>query len=284
MRQGSLLGRVLYGIAIAIGLVICGFPLYWMVRGALISQGLWLKLPVVWVPKFSDLTIDAFRKLFGPESSIVKVMGNTAALAVIATVCNVLFDSMAGFALAKMRVPGKRLILGLLLFSLMIPFETMMISLYLVVAKMGLADTMSGVALPLAANAFGIIIMYRFFGQVPDELIEAARIDGADWGTILFRVAMPLATPSIATLAVLNFLAGWEAFVWPLLITDPSSRFDVLQKVIANATYATVGGSTETLWPVLMATALCSTLPVLVIFFIGQRYFVKGLSAGAVKG
>lgn len=284
MKRRGLGGHIAYAIAIVIGLVVFGFPLYWMLRGAIISQGLWLKNPIVWMPRPSQLTFDAFAKLFGPESSTLRVMGNTAMLAVVSAVCNVTFDCMAGFALAKMRVPGKRLILGCLLFSLMIPFETMMISLYLVVAKMGLADTMSGIALPLAANAFGIILMYRFFGQVSDELIEAARIDGADWGTILFRIAMPLATPSIATLAVLNFLAGWEAFVWPLLITDPSSRFDVLQKVIANATYSTVGGSTETLWPVLMATALCSTLPVLVIFFFGQRYFVKGLSAGAVKG
>jgi len=97
-------------------------------------------------------------------------------------------------------------------------------------------------------------------------------------------VAMPAAAPAVATIAVFSFLAGWESFVWPMLITDPQSKFDVLQKVIANATYVSMGGTTETEWAYLMAAALISTLPVLALFLLFQRFFIAGLTAGSVKG
>ena len=278
------LSNLAFGFALLAGLLIFGFPLYWMIRGALIPQALWIKEPIVWIPALRDLTLDAFRQLFGGETHITRVISNSALLAFCCMTFNVVFDCMAGFALAKMKTPGRKLILGALLFTMMIPFESMMVTLYLVVAKLSLANTMAGVVLPMMANAFGIILMHRFFEKVPDDLIEAALIDGADWGTILWRVAVPLAAPAIATIAVFNFLAGWEAFIWPMLITDPNSQFDVLQKVIANATYATASGSSEGKWSLLMATALVSTLPVLLLFLFGQRFFVKGLSAGAIKG
>jgi multiple sugar transport system permease protein len=167
---------------------------------------------------------------------------------------------------------------------MMVPFEGMMVPLYLTVTRIGLADTMLGIILPGAASAFSIILMWRFFNSVPDEMIEAAAVDGASWGQILFSVAMPAAAPAIATIAVFSFLAGWESFVWPMLITDPQSKFDVLQKVIANATYVSMGGTTETEWAYLMAAALISTLPVLALFLLFQRFFIAGLTAGSVKG
>jgi multiple sugar transport system permease protein len=159
-----------------------------------------------------------------------------------------------------------------------------MVPLYLTITRIGLADTMLGIILPGTASAFSIILMWRFFNSVPDEIIEAAAVDGASWGQILFSVAMPAAAPAIATIAVFSFLAGWESFVWPMLITDPQSKFDVLQKVLANATYASMSGTTQTEWAYLMATGLISTLPVLVLFLFFQRFFIAGLTAGAVKG
>ena len=278
-------GRAAYAVALAVGVVVFGFPLYWMVRGALIDQATWMRVPLVWLPPPETLSLDAFSSVFSsPQFRMSRVLLNTAAIAVLIMALNVVFDCMAGFALSKMRFAGKRVILGVLLITIMVPFEGMMVPLYLTITRIGLADTMLGIILPGAASAFSIILMWRFFNTVPDEIIEAASVDGASWGQILFSVAMPAAAPAIATIAVFSFLAGWESFVWPMLITDPQSKFDVLQKVLANATYASMGGTTQTEWAYLMATGLISTLPVLVLFLFFQRFFIAGLTGGAVKG
>jgi len=274
-----------YGVLLAAGVVVFGFPLYWMVRGALINQAMWMRVPLVWLPPLKSLSLEAFAAIFASEQfRMSRVLLNTALVAVFMMGFNVIFDCMAGFALSKMRLPGKGLVLAALLTTIMVPFEGMMVPLYLTVTRLGLADTMLGIILPGAASAFCIVLMWRFFNTVPDEIIEAAAVDGASWGQILFSVAMPAAAPAIATIAVFTFLAGWEAFVWPLLITDPQSKFDVLQKVLANATYASMGGTTQTEWAYLMATGLISTLPVLALFLLFQRFFIAGLTGGAVKG
>lgn len=286
MTPARLASRCLYALALAAGAAALGFPLFWMLRGALITQGLWKQVPIVWWPTPDQMTLDAFTRLFqGRQFPMGRVLANTALLAGCTTVFNVLYTCMAGFALAKMRLPGRRAVVMILLITLMVPFEGLMISLFLVIDKIGLANSLPGILLPMSASAFGIILMYRFFQRVPDELIEAAVVDGADWGTILFRVAIPVAAPAVATVAVLSFLAGWESFLWPMLITDPASQFDVLQKVLANATTASLGSSSgEIEYPYLMAAALISTLPVLIIFLLGQRFFIAGLTGGAVKG
>ncbi|NQT89340.1 carbohydrate ABC transporter permease [bacterium] len=279
------LGATFYALALALGLVVTAFPLFWMVRGALITQGMWTRAPLVWFPSPSEMTFDAFTGIFtSTQFRMGLVLFNTALLAVMTMVCRVLFDCMAGFALAKMRVPGGKWIFVALLLTLMVPFEGLMVSLYLLVSKLGLYNSWPGILLPGAASAFGIILMRQFFSKVPDELIEAAVVDGAGWGKIFFGIAMPLAAPSVATIAVLSFLAGWDQFIWPLLITDPGSQFDVLQKVLANATMVSVSGGTDTEWPWLMAGALVATIPVLILFIACQRFFVAGLSSGGVKG
>lgn len=280
----NIAGKTFYSLALLLGLIVTGFPLFWMVRGALISQADWTRVPMVWFPPFNEITFNAFKQIFtSTQFRMTLVLGNTLLLAVMTMVCRVVFDCMAGFALAKMRVPGKNAVFMALLITLMVPFEGLMVSLYLVISKIGLYNTWPGIILPGAASAFGIILMRQFFSKVPDEVIEAAVVDGADWGTIFFRIAMPLAAPSVVTLAVLSFLGGWDQFVWPLIITDPGSQFDVLQKVLANATMISVGGIGDTEWPWLMAGSLVATIPVLILFIVCQRFFVAGLSTGGVK-
>lgn len=274
-----------YALILGLGVLAFGFPIYWMVRGAAIDQATWMKVPLVWLPSPDQVGLKAFRDIFtSAQFRMGRVLLNTFALASMTMVCNVAFDCMAGFALAKMRIPGKKYVLLGLLITLMVPFEGLMVPLYLVVTKLGLANTFPGIVLPGAASAFCIVLMTQFFSHLPDELIEAAVVDGADWGHILFRIAMPLAAPSVATVAVITFLSGWESYIWPLLITDPQSKFDVLQKVLAQATMVTQSGSTDTEWPWLMAAAVISTVPVLLLFIFCQRFFVAGLTRGAVKG
>jgi len=272
---------ILYGALLIGGIFVFGFPLYWMARGALITQAMWTKVPLVWFPH--DVTFDAFSEIFR-QFRMSRVLLNTAMVATLIMICNVLFDCMAGFAFAKMRVPCKEFIFITLLATLMVPFEGLMVPLYLLVTRIGLANTLTGIILPGAASAFCIFLMRQFFTSVPGELIEAAIVDGSGWWKIFFQIAMPLAAPAVATVAVITFLGGWESFLWPLLITDPHGQFDVLQKVIAQATFVTMGGSADVEWPWLMAAALISTLPVLLLFACFQRFFIAGLTGGALKG
>jgi len=279
------MGKISYALLLFIGAVIFGFPIFWMVRGSLISQAFWMKIPVVWLPPLEELSLSMFKKLFcSSDFRMQTILFNTGFIAVVGMIFNIVFDCMAGFALAKMNLPGKKILVLLLMITLMVPFESMMVALYLVVARIGLANSMAGIILPISANVFSIILIWRFFEKVPNDIIEAARVDGAGWGKILFTIAMPLATPAISTIAILQFLVGWESFVWPMLITDPNSKFDVLPKVIANATYSTIGGASETEWPYVMAAGLISTLPIIMVFIFGQRFFIKGLTGGSVKG
>ena len=280
-----LLGFAGYLVILLMGMVAYGFPLYWMIRGSLITQAMW-KLPeVVFFPKPGALTLDAFRTAFTQGNPpIWRVTLNSGIVAFCAMGLNVVFDCMAGFALSKMRLPGRRIFIVVLLITLMVPFQSMVVSLYIIVTRLGAGNTLTGILLPLSASAFSIILMWRFFNRVPDDVIEAALVDGAGWGTILFKVAIPLAAPAVATIAIVHFLAGWDAFFWPLLITDPNSRFDVLQKVIATATQTSMSGQTQTEYPFMMAISLIATLPIVVLFFFGQRFFIKGLTGGAVKG
>lgn len=275
------LAATAHGVALACGILIFGFPLYWMVRGAVISQAQWFDIPLQWWPHHPQLS--AFHQIF-QSFRMGRVLGNTACVAILTMVLNVIFDAMAGFALAKMHAPARVWIYLLLLMTMMVPFEGLMVPLYLVVTRLGLANSIAGIVLPGAANAFCIILMHHFFMGVPDELIEAARVDGAGWPRIFFGIAVPLAAPAIATVAVITFLSGWDSFVWPLLITDPQSNYDVLPKVLAQATFASMGGAQDIQWPWLMAAALIATIPVLVLFVIGQRFFIEGLTRGAIKG
>ena len=140
---------VLYALALTVGLVLMGFPLFWMIRGALISQADWVKTPMVWCPSWRQVTLDAFEGIFtSTQFRMGRVLANTFLLAVVTMICRVLFDCMAGFALAKMRVPGKRIVFFGLILTLMVPFEGLMVSLYLVVSKLGLYNSWPGVLLP----------------------------------------------------------------------------------------------------------------------------------------
>jgi len=256
-----------------------------MIRGALIDQGMWMHRPIILLPSPKMLTLRAIGNCFTSQRiHLVRALINTTAVASLSAILNVIYASMGGFALAKMRVPFRGSIIALLVLMIMVPFEAMMISLFLVIAKMHLFNTLAGIVLPLSVSAFNVVLMWKFLSRVPDELIEAAVIDGADWGTILFRLAMPVAAPGVATVFVLSFVWGWEAFIWPLMITDPGSDFNVVQQVLAAQTRGTLAGGIDVDWPQLMAIALIATIPMFAVFAFGQRFFVAGLTQGAVKG
>ncbi len=196
---------------------------------------------------------------------------------------NVVFDSAAAYAFAKLRFRGSSFLFGLLLVTLMIPMQVNLIPLYRmmvwvhsIVPWLG-ADTLSGIIAPSAIQVFGIFLMRQFFVSIPDSLIEAARLDGAGEFTIVRRIILPISLPGLATLTIFTFLASWNDFLWPLIVSSSDASRTLPVGLALLSRKNTVN------WPDTMAGAVITAIPMILIFIVLQRRFVEGLTAGSVK-
>jgi multiple sugar transport system permease protein len=203
---------------------------------------------------------------------------NTLIVTIASVLGNLLFCSMAGYAFARIRFFGREVVFILVLATLMIPFQVVIIPTFLIVRHLGLIDTLGALILPNLAGAFGIFMLRQFFRTLPIELEEAARIDGASRLGVLFKIVLPLSGPALATLAVITFMWTWNDFLWPLVtIYNPNNM--TLQLGMAN-----FQGAHQSATNLLMAANVMSVLPVLLLFFFAQRYFVRGIATTGLKG
>jgi multiple sugar transport system permease protein len=203
---------------------------------------------------------------------------NTVLVTVACVISNLLLCSLAGYAFARIKFFGREVAFILILATLMIPFQVVIIPTFLIVKKLGLIDTLGALILPNLAGAFGIFMLRQFFRTLPIELEEAARIDGASRLGILFKIVLPLSGPALATLAVITFLWTWNDFLWPLItIYNPDNM--TLQLGLA-----TFQGAHQTNTNLLMAANVMSMVPVLLLFFVAQRYFIRGIATTGLKG
>lgn len=230
----------------------------------------------------ANATFDAYRSIFS-SVPFGRYLFNSAVVTLAIVTFNVVFDSCAAYAFAKLRFRGSSLMFGALLLTLMIPMQVNLIPLYRMmvwvhnqVPLLG-ADTLSGIIAPSMVQVFGIFLMRQFFAAIPDSLIEAARLDGAGELAILRKIVLPIARPGIATLAIFTFLGAWNNFLWPLIVSasDASRTLPVGLAALANKN--TVN------WPETMAGAVVTALPMVIIFLMLQRQFIEGLAAGSVK-
>ena len=203
---------------------------------------------------------------------------NSIAVTLSSMGISLVVSSLAAYPLARMSFRGRGLVEGLLAMTLLVPAPVLLIPLFLIVSQLQLMDTLPGVVLPFAVNAFGILLMRNAFLAVPAELEEAARLDGANAFTIFWRVALPLVTPSLATLALFDFVAVWGDFLWPLLVLKDPAHF-TLSIGVAN-----LAGTFSADWRLIAAGSVLTILPILAVFAWLQRYFVGDQAAGAVKG
>ncbi|MGA8112072.1 MAG: carbohydrate ABC transporter permease [Actinocatenispora sp.] len=203
---------------------------------------------------------------------------NSAIVAVVVTLGNIVFGSMLGYALAKLDFPGKRVLFTLVLGTLMVPGVVTFVPLFVLVTDIGLANTLPGIFLPFMAGPFGVFLMRQFISGLPDELIEAARIDGAGELRIFARVIMPLCGPAMATLGILTFLASWNNFLWPLVVAQTQDRYTL---PVALALYSI--GQNATQYGLLLAGAVVVVLPILAVFLVLQRRFVQGIATTGIK-
>jgi multiple sugar transport system permease protein len=227
-------------------------------------------------------SLDGYRDVF-TLVPFAHYFTNSVAVSFVVVLGNIVFDTAAAYAFAKLRFPGRNFWFGALLISLMVPMQVNLIPLYRIMVSLHQsvpalgANTLSGVFLPSLVQAFGIFLMRQFFESIPDSVLEAARIDGAGELTILRRIVVPLAAPGIATLTIFTFLSTWNDFLWPLIVAGSDSSRTLPVGLALLARKSTVN------WPDTMAGTVLTALPMIVIFVLMQRRFIEGLTAGASK-
>ena len=203
---------------------------------------------------------------------------NSFSVATATTISYVFFDSLVGYTLAKFKFRGRNLVFLGILSTLMIPTEMLVIPWYLMASKLGWLDSYWGIMFPGMMTAFGTFLMKQFFEGVPDDFLEAARIDGLTEFTIWWKVAMPQVTPAIAELAIITFLGNWTAFFWPLIVTTSADLYTLPVGLSSFAVQESIA------WEKIMTGAALATLPTLVVFLVLQRFIVRGVMLAGLKG
>ncbi|MCV0426976.1 MAG: carbohydrate ABC transporter permease [Roseibium sp.] len=203
---------------------------------------------------------------------------NSIIIALITTVSNLFFDSLVGYTLCKFRFPGRQIVFIAILSTLMIPTEMLVIPWYMMSQSFGWLDSYWGIMFPGLMTAFGTFLMKQFFESVPDDFLEAARIDGLNEFQIWWRIAMPLVKPALAALAIFVFLGNWTAFLWPLIVTNSVEMYTV------PVGLSGFGDEVDVAWELIMTGAAISTLPTLIVFLIFQRFIIRGVVMAGLKG
>jgi len=272
-RTGSQLW--IYVVLIA-GLVLMVGPFLWMVLGSLKPQAEFLRIPPTFLPAIP--TMDNYGRLF-EQLDFPRFFFNSSVVALAVTVGNLVFCPMLGYALAKLRWRGKRLVMALVLATLMVPAGITLIPNFIMLSSFGLVNSYPGLILPFLAGAFGVFLMRQFMYGVPDELLEAARIDGANEFRLYWTIVVPIAMPVLATLAILTFLGNWNAFIYPLVMATEPNMYTL---PVALATFAT--GQYQADHGMLMAGSVILVVPVLIVFIIFQRFITEGIATTGLKG
>jgi multiple sugar transport system permease protein len=265
--------------AVYAGLIIAGLatimPFVWMLLGSIKPDGEILADPGAWLPH--SPTGANYREWF-VTLDIATFLRNSAIVAVITVLGNLLFCSMVGYALAKLHFPGKKTLFALVMITLMVPGVVTFVPMFVVVAKLNLINTYAGLILPFLTSPIGVFLMRQFMRSIPDELIEAARIDGAGEFRIFARIVLPLSGPPLATLGILTFLASWNNFLWPLVVAQNQDRYTL---PVALSLYST--GPQATNYGLLLAGSVMVITPILAAFIALQRWFVQGVATVGLK-
>jgi multiple sugar transport system permease protein len=274
MNSRAVQGVALYGLLL-LGCVIAVLPMVWMVSASLMEPGAANQYPPRLFP--ARVTFEHYYALF-TRLNLGRYLLNSAFIATVVTVTSLLINSMAGYAFAKLRFRGRDRTFRFLTLGLVIPVQVSMLPLFLLMRELGLINTYWGVIIPGLASIFGIFLIRQYALGIPDELIDAARIDGASEFRIYWSVILPVVRPILATLAIWTFLSTWNDFMWPLIVLSDDRMF-TLPVALANLSGERVQ-DTE----LMMAGAVLTTLPVMLVFVFLQRYYVEGITRGSVKG
>lgn len=267
-------GRTVLYIALTAGAIAMLFPFVWMVATSLKPEGDIFRYPTDLLPR--NPTLAAYHDVW-ERIPFGRFFVNSVVFASAVTLLSLFLDSLTAFALARLRFRGRELCFWIILGTLMVPFQITLIPLFVTVFQFGWLDTYQGLIVPRATNAFGIFLLRQFFITLPRDLDDAARLDGASDFRVYREVILPLSKPALATLAIFHFMANWNDFLWPLVITTTTE----MRTLPAGLTLFM--GQYVIEHAVLMAGALISLLPLALAFFAAQRYFVRGVVMTGLK-
>lgn len=275
MRQRT--SRAVLYVLLAIVAIIPLFPLYWLLISAFKTPGEFSQIPPTWFPAEPTLTplVTAFT-----EVPFAQSMMNSLIIAGGSTISVIITSVLAGYVFAKHSFRGKDFLFWSVVATMFLPPVVTLVPLYYLVTSMGLDDSYLGVMLPWLANAFGIFLMRQFISDVPDEIIEAARVDGAGEFRIVWQFVVPMLKPAVVTLGVFMFVYSWNNFIWPLSILKSEALYPVVLTINRLMSY-TMSFEYQN---VVIAGALVASLPTLIVFLIAQRVFVQGIASSGVKG
>lgn len=227
---------------------------------------------------YSGLTLDNYKNVF-QEIPLSRYFFNSLVVAVITTIGQVLFASLAGYAFARMKFPFKNAIFLIVLITMLVPPQVNIIPLFFLMREMHLIDTYQVLILPGLFGGFGIFMMRQYFLGLPKDLEESAKIDGCNLFQMFFKIALPLALPTVATLALFTFVTTWNSFMWPLIVTNSEGmRTLPVGLAIFKGSFREI-----TLWGELLACSVICTIPVIIVFLLGKRYFINDILQGGVK-
>jgi len=269
------LKAILANLAVIALVAVVLFPLLWMVSVSFMSQGEAATFPPPLIP--SKPTLEHYRDLFVTQG-MGRYMLNSLILATLATILALLFTVPAGYAFAKLRFAGRDRLFQLLVAALVVPAQIGTLPLFLMLKSMGLVNTYAGALVPWLASIFGLFLVRQYALSIPDEMLEAARVDGASEGQIFRRVVLPTLQPIVVTLALFVFLGSWNDFLWPLIVLTDQSNY-TLPVALAALSREHVQDA-----EMMMAGAVVTVAPVLLLFLALQRYYIRGMLAGSVKG
>lgn len=271
----DLAARTVLHVLLAAGLLVMVVPFLWMLLSSFKPEREIRQSPPTWWP--ADPTLDNYSTLLS-RLDFPTYFTNSVIVALLTTAGNLLFCAAAGYALAKIRFAGRQVLFLLVLGTIMVPSIVTLVPLFVLVSNLNMVNTYGGLVLPFLAQAFGVFLMRQFMLSIPDDLLEAARIDGASELRIFWQIVLPLCRPALATLGILTFLASWNNFLWPLVVATTENRYTL---PVALALYSI--GQNRARYDLLLAGSVVIVVPVLIVFILLQRHFVRGIATTGLK-
>jgi multiple sugar transport system permease protein len=274
-RLGAPGGRWLVYAVLVLLAIAAIMPLYWMFTTSLKGQASYMAQPPEMFP--ADPTLANFEQLFA-HPNMLRWIVNSLFVALSVTGLNLVFATLAGYAFAKLTFPGRRWLFWLYLATMMVPFQVTMFALFKLMADIGWVNTFQAVIIPAAALPYNVFLMRQFMQSLPNEILDAGRIDGCGEITLVRRVVVPMSTNGLAVVGIFTFITTWNNFLWPLLVLNTE---EMRTLPIALASFQS---RNETDYGLLMAGGVVMAIPMFIIFLVFQRYFMQGVTFGALKG
>jgi multiple sugar transport system permease protein len=278
-RQPIKWSKILLWVGLIATTIISLWPMYWLFVTAVTPTKDTIKTPPDLIPV--NFSLSNFERLFNRAKDYWQWVFNSLTVCLCITLFHMVFDTLSGYAFAKKKFPGRNILFGVILSTLMIPPMVTLVPMYIVTRNLGLIDNLLAVILPGTANVFGIFLMRQYIQTLPTELEEAGRIDGCSEIGVFWQIILPLTKPALGALAIFTFVRYWNDFLWPLIVLQKSKNF-TLPVGVASLQDVQEAGTTD--FGVIFAGAALAALPMIIFFLAFSRYFLEGVRAGAVKG